>query len=329
MKMLNRILYAGILCLALNACSNSHKKKEISEAKSGSESYAADSAAPDMLANDLSSPLSRPDEKIKENGFISSSAAKETGKDTTRKFIRTADVKFRVKSVINATYAIEDIAAKNNGFVTYTNLTSGIYNTSTIAISADSSLESVFYNVENTITVRAPNTLLDTTLKQIAKQILYLDYRTIKAEDVALQILSNKLTKARVQKHEKRLIEAIEKRGKKLNETTIAEENLLEKQEQADNAHISNLSLQDQINYSTINIIIYQRQTVSREVVANEKNTKAYEPSFGVKLRDALYDGWNILEALLLFIARIWGLILFGVVIFILFRLLRYKVKVK
>ena len=43
------------------------------------------------------------------NKFISSSAAVENGKDSTRKFIRTAELKFKVKSVVNATYAIEHI----------------------------------------------------------------------------------------------------------------------------------------------------------------------------------------------------------------------------
>ena len=55
---------------------------------------------------------------------ISSSAAKQNNKDSTRKFIRTADVKFRVKNVIDVTYSIENICDKEGGFVTYTNLSS-------------------------------------------------------------------------------------------------------------------------------------------------------------------------------------------------------------
>src|ERR1051325_8628834 len=51
------------------------------------------------------------------NGYISSSAAVENRKDTTHKFIRTAELKFKVNSVIKSTLSIENIVTKSNGFV--------------------------------------------------------------------------------------------------------------------------------------------------------------------------------------------------------------------
>lgn len=261
------------------------------------------------------------------NAFISSSAAVENGKDTTHKFIRTADLKFKVKSVIKSTYNIEDITNKRGGFVTYTNLTSNIDNVTNTAVSADSSLETTYYTVSNSITLRVPNTKLDTTLKEISKNIDYLDFRIIKADDVALQILSNNLTQKRSAKNEQRLTNAIDNRGKKLNETTVAEEVLLSKQGQADNAKVSNLSLMDQINFSTINLSIYQRQTIKRELISNDKNIDEYEPGFGSKILDALKFGWDILEAFLVFLIKLWGLFLFGIVAYILYRKFGHKLK--
>ncbi len=85
------------------------------------------------------------------NTFISSSAAVENNKDSTRRFIRTADLKFKVKSVINSTYDIENITNLQGGFVTYTNLTSTINNITNTAVSADSSLETTYYTVTNAI----------------------------------------------------------------------------------------------------------------------------------------------------------------------------------
>ena len=52
---------------------------------------------------------------------IASSAAVEP-KNSKRKVIRTADIKFKVKNVPKTTYAIEDATTKFGGFVTYTNL---------------------------------------------------------------------------------------------------------------------------------------------------------------------------------------------------------------
>jgi hypothetical protein len=261
------------------------------------------------------------------NAFISSSAAVENGNDTTRRFIRTADLKFKVKSVIKSTYDIENITNRQGGFVTYTNLTSNINNVTTTAVSADSSLETTYYTVTNSITLRVPNTKLDTTLKEISNNIDYLDFRIIKAEDVALQILSNNLTQKRSAKNEERLTNAIDNREKKLNETTVAEEILLSKQEQADNAKISNLSLTDQIKFSTINLSIYQRQTIKRELISNDKNIDAYEPGFGTKLLDALKYGWDILETFIVFLTKLWGLFLFAIVVYFIYKKYGHKLK--
>ena len=259
------------------------------------------------------------------NEFFSSSAAVENGKDSSRKFIRTADLKFKVKSVVNATYAIENITNELGGFVTFTELNSHIDNTTTTAVSADSSLETTYFTVVNQIVLRVPNTQLDTTLKSIANLIDYLDYRIIKADDVALNILANKLTQERSKKNEKRLTDAIDNRGKKLKETTTAEELLLRKQEQADNAKISNLSLNDQVNFSTVSLLIYQRQAIKRELISNYKNIDEYTPGFGNRILGALRSGWEIVQNIIIFITQIWGLILLAIVIFILFK--RYNKK--
>jgi hypothetical protein len=253
-------------------------------------------------------------------GYVSSSAAVETGKDSTRKFIRTADLKFKVRSVIDATYRIEDITGKSGGFVTYTNLNSTIDNKTITAISADSSLETTYFTVANSMVLRVPNRMLDSTLKAIAVLIDYLDFRVIKAEDVGLQILSNQLEQQRLARHEKRLTSAIDSRGRKLEETTTAEENLLNRQGESDAAGIANLSLQDQIQFSTINLSIYQRQAVTRELIANDRNIEEYEPGIGSKLLEALKVGWKALEAVVIFLARLWALILFGIIVYIIYR---------
>jgi len=258
---------------------------------------------------------------------ISSSAAVENYKDSSRKFIRTAELKFKVKSVIKSTYDIEDITLRQGGFVTFTNLTSSINNFTTIAASTDSSLETTYFTVANSMTLRVPNIKLDTTLKEISKNIKYLDYRIIKADDVALQILSNTYSQMRSNVSEKRLTNAIDNRGKKLNETTIAEDILQSKQEHNDDAKISNLSLTDQINFSTINLNIYEKQAVTRELVSNEKDVDEYEPSLGNKILESLKFGWDILGSILVFLTKLWGLILFSVIAYFFYKTYKHKLK--
>lgn len=243
---------------------------------------------------------------------ITSSAAVEKNNNPERKFIRTADVKFKVKSVVNTTTDIENICTAQGGFVIYTNLASNIDEHTETPISADSILETTHYTVINTMTLRVPNTKLDSTLKDIAKSVDYLDYRIIKADDVSLQILANNFTQNRAINNYSRITNDIEKNRKKLNETTYAEEIVLSKQEQADNAKIANLSLNDQIKYSTVNLSIYQRQGIKRAIIHNDENIDAYQISFGRKLIEGFTYGWNLLKMLLVFVSKLWGLALFA-----------------
>jgi Domain of unknown function (DUF4349) len=293
--MRNYILLTGLLCI-LFSCN----KKEYKNQESASEATAPSTNS------------------------ISSSAAKETN-NPDRKFIRTADIKFKVNNVENSTYNIENICSNHGGFVTFTNLTSNIDEHTENAISKDSILETTLFTVTNTITLRIPNTKLDTTLKDIAKNINYLDYRIIKADDVGLQILSNDMIQTRVTKNHVSISNDIEKNRKKLDETLDAEETVLSKQEIADNAKLKNLSLKDQINFSTINLLIYQRQGIKRNIIANEQSIDKYEIGFGYKIWEGLAYGWKILVYIIVSLSKLWGVLLIASLVFVGYKLYNKK----
>ncbi|WP_445717472.1 DUF4349 domain-containing protein [Flavobacterium sp.] len=242
---------------------------------------------------------------------ISSSAAVEN-KNSNRKFVRTADVKFKVKNVAKSTYAIEDATTKFGGFVTYTNLQSNIHSEDRTKVSQDSTLVTTKYKVDNNITIRVPNTKMDTVIKTIAKQIHFLDYRIIKADDVSLQMLSNELAQKRSNQSEKRLENAIDSKGKKLNQVVTAEEALDVKKELNDAAKLQNLSLQDQVNFSTLTLNIYQDESIKQEMVANEKSINAYRPNIGLQIWDSVKTGWFMLENIVSFLVVLWPFVLIG-----------------
>ena len=199
-----------------------------------------------------------------------------------------------------------------NGFVTYTNLSSHVTNNATTRISDDSLVNLSNFQVQNDLTIRVPNSKLDTTLKLIAKTISFLDYRIIKADDVNIQLLSNTLTQKRASKNENRIENAIDKRGKKLLETTQAEEFLDKQQQQVDEGKINNLSLMDQINYSTINLNIYQTEETYTETVASKTNIESFEPNIFIKIGQSLKTGWSILETIFINLLKLWPLLILG-----------------
>ena len=238
-----------------------------------------------------------------------SSNAAVVKKESNRKFVRTADLKFKVKNVAKSTYAIENIVAKNGGFVTFTDLKSTVNEKSETKISQDSTLETTRFTVDNTITLRVPNTQLDTVLKLMVNEVAFLDSRLIKADDVALQLLSNKMARKRLTSHQKRLEKGIDTKGKKLNDITNAEDKVLDRETESDETVLKNLSLEDQVNFSTVTLYLYQRESVLQEMVANEKSINAYRPHIGLQILDGLKTGWFMFEAIIAFIVQLWSII--------------------
>lgn len=252
------------------------------------------------------------EEAVTDSTSVISSSSAVVDKNSNRKFVRTADVKFKVKNVAKSTYAIEDATTKFGGFVTYTNLQSNIHSEDRTKVSQDSTLVTIKYKVDNNITIRVPNTKMDTVIKTIAKQINFLDYRIIKADDVSLQMLSNELAQKRSNSSEKRLENAIDSKGKKLNQVVKAEETLDAKKEQNDASKLQNLSLQYQVNFSTLTLNIYQDESIKQEMVANEKSINAYRPNIGLQIWDSIKTGWFMLENIISFVVVLWPFALIG-----------------
>jgi len=300
-----------LLFLALLSCNNAHQEQgEI---------------AADVLEEPAMNSKEVAGDEMK--SAVSSSAARPGKQDSVRKFIRTAELRFKTKNVIKAVYNIEDVVGRHDGFIASGNIAGEMNYTEEIPVSKDSTLILTHYTVTSQMTIRVPNAKLDTTLKDISRWIDYLDYRTIKADDVSLNFLAGRLAQKRESRSAQRVENAIDNRGRRLNETVDAEETLSDKQQNADNAYLSNLLLMDSVTYSTITLSIYQRESIMKELTANEKNVDAYQ-SFGYRLLDALRSGGNALLEVFLFLVNIWPVILVVCVgIYIYKKVKRYRNK--
>lgn len=297
MERVFKFVFALTLIASISACSQSHKEAMYAE----DSSIASETPISGAMATEESQ------EAMSPNQALSSSAAVENG-DSKRKFIRTADLRFKTPDVIQSTYSLEEITVRHGGFVTNSQLASDINSVDRVDVTKDSTMVITYYTVNAYLTLRVPNFALDTTLKDLRRFVDFLDYRTITANDVALSLLANDLTQQRLSKNEKRLQDAIDNRGRKLAETTSAEELLLRTQERADHAKISNLSLADQVEFSTITIHLYENQRVKKELVAKriESKSLAYKPSLGSRLIEGLNGGWGFFCDFLVVCSYLW-----------------------
>lgn len=246
------------------------------------------------------------------SGPIRSKAPQVLTHDTAHAFIRKADISFQVKDVRKSTYQIEDIVSAHHGYVTLTDLASHVSSKQSVRLSADTMVDLINYKVENMLTIRVPNNELDATLKDMASLIDFLDYRKITASDVKFQLLANKLSEARFAEHKRRFESAIDRQGKKLPQTTEAENELMAKQESADDTRIETMELLDEVHYSTVTLKVYQPETQRVDRYAYLAPVKPYEPGFGSRLLSALSEGGHIFGEIMIFILRLWPLMLLG-----------------
>jgi len=236
--------------------------------------------------------------------------------DSNRAFVRTADLSFKVKDVKNATFDIERIVSEHNGYVTSSILESDVIYKNSLRVSKDSMLDITNYTVHNNIIMRIPNTELDKTLTEITGLIDYLDYRKIKAEDVTKEFLAAKFSENRFVNHKKRLEKAIDDKGKKLDQMVEAENELLVKQEWADNSKLNTMELAHDVSYSTVSINIYQKETTKKEMYAYSAPVEPYTPNFGNKFISSVTDGAAVFGDILLFFVKLWpiAIVVIGIV---------------
>jgi len=138
--------------------------------------------------------------------------------------------------------------------------------------------------------------------------VIFFDYRVIKLSDVTLQFVSNQKKTDRLQKYEQRQTQHIDNKQSKLKETSAAEDNLLDKQNQTDDLKLKSMELEDQVKYCNLSIDIYQKPIIVKEVIANFDYVSDLKPNFIKRIGDSIIQGWWILEEVILFLIKIWGI---------------------
>ena len=226
-----------------------------------------------------------------------------------KKFIKTAETKFLVGNVRKASDKIEDLAAKYSGYLTYSHLQNKENDQSRMELNRDSVLISKQIIVENQIELRIPNESLDSLVRELNKLILFLDYRIVQMDEITFNLLANQKASERLKNYDIRQKKHIDTKASKLKETTNAEENVLNRQNQADQLEVENLALADQVKYCRLTIFIYQKPIWYKEIQVLP-NAESSRPNFFSRILNALIDGWIIFEYILVFLFRIWWLIL-------------------
>lgn len=231
-----------------------------------------------------------------------------------KQFIKSAEVSMEVKDVYDATVYIEKSLKDLGGFVTSSDLNSHILSEETFAISDENAMMVRKFQTENTMQVRVPTEKLGDLLLLINNKKVFLASRTILAEDVTTNI---KLAELEAKRNSKSA-ENIEKLHLDKGKVKMSDDN----QQEGNYQEISAFDMQDQLKYSNVNIYLKEPQLRLAEIpVSNTKNRDdQYQNNFNYEAKNAVSEGFYLIQSIILGMLKIWPLIIIGGFIFYILR---------
>jgi len=236
-----------------------------------------------------------------------SSAATMSVKD--KQFIKTANVNMEVKDVYDATISIEKSVQELGGFVTHSDLKSNVISEDTYNTSDKEAMLIKKYQSENTMQVRVPTARLGELLTLVNDKKLFLNSRSINAEDVTSGIKYAELEVKRIKKTE----ENIDKLKTNKDKVNMSNENMSEANQQ----QLANMDVTDNLRYSTVDI--YIKEPKVRVATITITNTKSiddqYKFDFVYGVKSAFVEGFYLIQKIVVGLITIWPLILIGAVI--------------
>ncbi|MDR4953096.1 DUF4349 domain-containing protein [Chryseobacterium sp. ES2] len=278
-----KLSLAAVLLLGIYSC----KKGEVSS--KDLEAYATTDSAAVVVSDSISSVA---DMKVKD-----------------KQFIKTADVNMEVKDVYNATIAIEKSVQEFGGFVTNSNLQSNVVSENTYNTSNEEAMLVKKYQTENRMQVRIPTEKLGELLTAINTNKLFLNSRSINAEDVTANIKYSELEGKRNQKTS----ENISKLKTNKDKVTLDDENMSEGNLQK----LSSMNMTDDLKYSTIDIYIKEPQLRIAEIAVTNTTSidNKYKYNFIYDAKDGFVYGFYLIQRIIVALINVWPLVLIAAAI--------------
>ena len=237
---------------------------------------------------------------------LASSAATYT--DAQRKFIRTAQARFRVKDVYQSALAIEDAVAAQGGFVVKNDIATDIDDIRRRSLGNGQLVELAEYTVRGDLTVRVPSDKAQVFLRSIIGQMEFLDARSFAAADAQFALLREQLAYQRNQEAQEELGEANEEGGK-LGQKAAVISARTDARSGRDEALIAQKEFEDRVAFATLDLSLYQLPKLRRTEMADmEAAVRDNSPGFFTRLGKSLSVGWYGVLEFCLQLVKLWPL---------------------
>jgi hypothetical protein len=212
-------------------------------------------------------------------------------KSKKRQIIWKGSLRFQVKNVEESTLTIREIISKYNGFISSMDLTSSNY------------------QITNKISIRVKNDKFDPLIDEIKKEAIFVDEINIESNDVTEEFIDIKSRLKTKKEVRDRYIDVLKNKAGEVKDIIEAEEAIRKITEEIEAKEGRLRYLQDKVNFSTVNVTLYEKVEFVQE-------PEVYEKPYVKKIIEGLKNGWSIITVLFIFLVNIWPLlILTGIII--------------
>lgn len=238
----------------------------------------------DIAQEEIFPVMSSPSKEIEESSPL------KISEQTSQYIIKTADIKMMVDDVNESTDNLEKIIKNHGGYI------------------SNSNLETKTYSFSNSMSIRVPSSKFDLVIKEVTTLGSFIDHRVVNAQDVTKAYVDTEVRLKNKLEVEKRYIEILRSQAKTVRDILEVERQLNDIRIEIESAQSYLNSLKDKIQYSTLQLEIYQTVNYQKKPEINQK-------SFFTDLKEAFVAGWSgVLELILIFI-QIWPMLIVASII--------------
>lgn len=231
-----------------------------------------------------------------------------------KRFIKSANVDMEVKDVYDATIAIEKSVQEMGGFVTTSELISGIVSEETYEVSDESAVLFRKFRTETNMQVRIPTEQLGALLQFINNRKVFLTSRVILAEDVTANIELAKMESKRIKTTADNIQQISNDKDKvKLDDQNMGANN---------NQKVADLQMSDRLKYSTVQIYLKEPELRVAEIaVTNVRNKdNKFKSNFLYETKNAFVEGFYLTQRLVIGLLTLWPILILGGLLIYFFR---------
>lgn len=238
--------------------------------------------------------------------------------DSETKISKSSEMRFRVKDVQESKMQIGSLIQARGGYLVESSTESMIMETDKVPYSLDSLLELSSYRINGLVVAKVPASELDAFTDQIVKKAVFVDFQSIRMDDLTAEYRTSRRKSALQQK----AVSKLDSVGKTANgiarNLEIAERKIDEEE--------ANRVINQRVALSTITLNFYQDNKVQRVVIANDQ-LASHQPPFLNRLGLNMVEGWGIFKEVILFIGQLWLILIVAIVLGIVYR--KYKNRTK